>query len=55
MGQKATIVLVKSDDVWGWSMQYRGNSPQSPLPTVEDFRRDLEKLKKEVEQLLSIK
>jgi hypothetical protein len=39
----------------GWGLTYYGGLAGEPLPTVEDFQRDLELLKKDIEKLSPLK
>ena len=43
--------LVKKDGELFWNIEYYGLISHDPLPTEEDFKKDIELLKEDIEQL----
>ena len=51
MGQTAQRGVLKTNGELIWHMRYFGEISHDTLPTVEDFQRDLELLKEDIEQM----
>jgi hypothetical protein len=44
--------VIKNDEIFHWVLDYSGKISEDSFPTVEEFQRDVELLKKDIEQLL---